>query len=302
MHRSFSKLQQERRGFETAHGRRLHRRRSSGSTDSSLASLPNSPAFKLRFPNMVTAQEEEDTDSWYSSILSFVRREPPREPPREPAAAVPAEPESFPSREADSIPVEPESFTRREPDSFLRPGFEETESPPSSVPVSPSEVVKGRIFSFVGTPPRQPEATKSPRRVPYMDEHGRLPDTWQGVVQAAAREDRVRMTRSSSMPDAATLSRNGRSPGRRAACSGTSKSPGRATGQRLFSSTGGGGVGGGNWDGVAVSGAEHTLGSAYHELFANRGRSPGAVRRAPRAKARPSRAKEVRFSADAELS
>lgn len=217
-----------------------------------------------RFPHLPAAhaavqeqeeeeQEGEETDSWLSSALSA------------------------PRRETDSLP-------RRELDSFPRRDFEETESAPSSVPVSPS-VTPRRNLSFVVTPRTRPEAAQADDEEPrgraqsaaaaetstkasYVGERGRLPDTWQEVVEAAAREvaseeEEVRVTRCSSMPDVPSHAGDGRQQRRPI---------------RRVSSVGREDTGGRGRDGGKALAAELTVGSAYDELFAKRGKSPRAVR------------------------
>lgn len=90
------------------------------------------------------------------------------------------------------------------------------------------------------------------------------------------------------MPDAAAHFGHGRKQGRANESSRNGRSQRRAPDRRRYSSAGGKrDVGGGIWGDVTVSAAEPTLGSAYDELFANRGGSPKAVR-PTQAKARPS--------------
>lgn len=200
----------------------------------------------------------------------------------------------FPHLQADRAAVREGDETDSWLSSVLsspRPEFEETESVPSSAPVSPS-IVKRRSFPSAHTSQTHPKAagvdlgrtysTAAPRiqtTKPFEGEHQRLPDTWQGIVEAAARDaamEKVRLTRSSSLPDAAAFSWDG-------------GKQGRAARTVRFSSGGREEIRGRGRDGIRVSAAEPNLGSAYHQLFAKRGRSPSAVQ--------PTKAR-VHFSSD----
>lgn len=228
--------------FASAH----RRQNSGGSTDSSLGSLSLSPGFNKLFPHLPVerraVREGEDSDSWLSSAPSLPFRE-----------------------------------------------FEEAESPPSSAPVSPS-IVPRRGVSFAETPRTPPDDERgrkadsdaaAPERrtsAPRGDEHRRLPDTWQGMVEAAARaaaregeSEELRMTRSSSMPNNVAYRPQGHAPG---------------MGTGRFASIGGEGTGRGGRKGFTVSAEEPTVGSAYHQLFSKRGRSPSAARSTEEAKGR----------------
>eukprot|EP00903_Cladosiphon_okamuranus_P018214 g16753.t1 len=233
----------ESRRADIAYGGHHRSTGSSGSTDSSLASLALSPSCMKRYPHLQVAHaavHEEGTDSWLSSALST------------------------PRRDFDSVP---------------RRDFEEAGSTPSSAPVSP-RIVRRRNESFVVTPLSQPNGAEETRRrvlpsaaaaetstrVTSVEEHRRFPNTWQGLVEAAAREtasEKVGMTRSSSMPDVASWASHARN-GRR---------QGRTNWTERYSSVGGESVGGRSRDGVTAPPPESVMGLAYDELFAKRRRS-----------------------------